>query len=97
MIIASTDLSHYHPYDIAVSLDKKVQQLIENYSTEAFQAELLNNNIEMCGGGPVASSMRAAKILGANSSKILYYQNSGDITGDRSAVVGYLSAVFYKT
>jgi len=97
LIIASTDLSHYHPYDIAVSLDKKVQQLIENYDTETLQAEFLDNSIEMCGGGPVASSMIAAKILGADSSKILCYQNSGDVTGDRSAVVGYLSAVFYKT
>ena len=50
----------------------------------------------MCGGGPVVSSMIAAKILGANKSKILCYQNSGDVTGDKSAVVGYLSAIFYK-
>jgi AmmeMemoRadiSam system protein B len=40
--------------------------------------------------------MIASKIFGANSSKILNYKNSGDVSGDKSAVVGYLSAAFYK-
>jgi AmmeMemoRadiSam system protein B len=96
LIIASTDLSHYYNYNIAVSLDRKTENLINNFDPENLMLEFLRSNVEMCGGGPVISAMIASKILGANSSKILNYKNSGDVTGDRNAVVGYLSAVFYK-
>ena len=96
LIIASTDLSHYYQYNIAVSIDRKTENLINNFDPENLMLEFLRNNVEMCGGGPVISAMIASKILGANSSKVLNYKNSGDVTGDRNAVVGYLSAVFYK-
>jgi AmmeMemoRadiSam system protein B len=52
--------------------------------------------VEACGGGPVVSVMHAAKLLGANRSQALFYCNSGDTTGDKSAVVGYLSAAFLQ-
>jgi len=96
LIIASTDLSHYHPYNIAVSLDKEVEKLIGNFDSENLMLKFISRNAEMCGGGPVISAMIASKILGADKSKILNYRNSGDVTGDRSAVVGYISAAFYK-
>jgi len=96
LIIASTDLSHYYPYDTAVALDGKIKDLVNNFNSENLMSDFLNNDIEMCGGGSVISAMIASKILGADSSKILSYKNSGDVTGDRSAVVGYLSAAFYK-
>jgi MEMO1 family protein len=96
LIIASTDLSHYHPYDIAVSLDKKVEDSVKRFDTDSFEEEFLKDSIEMCGGGPVISAMIASKILGANSSEILCCKNSGDVSGDRNTVVGYLSAAFYK-
>ena len=40
--------------------------------------------------------MLAAKALGANQGKSLKYLNSGDVTGERSRVVGYAAAVFYE-
>ncbi len=95
LIIASTDLSHYHPYDEAASLDDKVKKLIEGYDVDKFGKEFFGKNLEMCGGGPVIASMLAAKSLNAKNSKVLEYKNSGDVIGDRSAVVGYLSAIFY--
>lgn len=96
LIIASTDLSHYYPYDTAVALDRRVTEAVGSFDIESMKAEFLNNQLEMCGGGPVVSAMIASKIMGADSSKILDYKNSGDVTGDKSAVVGYMSAVFYK-
>ncbi|MFA5015499.1 MAG: AmmeMemoRadiSam system protein B [Actinomycetota bacterium] len=96
LIIASTDLSHYYPYDTALILDGKIKDLITNFNSGDIMSGFLNNDLEMCGGGPVISAMIASKELGADSSRILSYKNSGDVTGDRSAVVGYLSAVFYK-
>ena len=96
LVIASTDLSHYHPYREAVGLDRAVEALIADFNWEGLMKNFLSNNAEMCGGGPVIASMIAAQKLGANRSKILKYQNSGDVSGDRGAVVGYLSAAFYK-
>ncbi len=96
LIVASTDLSHYHSYDSAVTLDSRVKELINSFDVVNLSSKFFNGSVEMCGGGPVISAMIASKIMGANSSKVLEYKNSGDITGDKSAVVGYLSAVIYQ-
>jgi len=96
LIVASTDLSHYHPYNTAVSMDMHVRELIESFDSSKLMEDLVRENAEMCGGGPVVSAMIAARLMGADSSIILNYANSGDVSGDKSAVVGYLSAAFYK-
>jgi AmmeMemoRadiSam system protein B len=96
LIIASTDLSHYHDYNTAAALDSSVIDYINSFEAVRFADAVMSDGVEMCGGGPVAAAMIASKILGANSSKVLCYKNSGDTGGDRAAVVGYLSAAFYK-
>ncbi len=96
LVVASSDLSHYHPYDAAVSLDRRVIDQVEAFDELALMAQLDSARAEACGGGPVVSVMHAAKLLGANQSRALFYCNSGDITGDKSAVVGYLSAAFLQ-
>lgn len=95
LVIASTDLSHYHRYDEAVFLDGKVKNLVSKFDIEGLKNEFLKNDIEMCGGGPVVAAMIAAKKMGANKAVILKYKNSGDVSGDKSAVVGYLSAAIF--
>ncbi len=97
LLIASSDLSHFHSYDEAVKLDKIVLNHIERFDPEGLNRDLRSNRCEACGGGPVISIMLAAKALGANQGKVLKYLNSGDVTGDRSRVVGYAAGVFYKT
>jgi AmmeMemoRadiSam system protein B/AmmeMemoRadiSam system protein A len=89
LIVASTDLSHYHPYDEAVALDAPC--------VEAIVAGNFRNasRCEMCGYYPVLVLMKVAQKLNW-SPKLLKYMNSGDVTGDKSAVVGYASIVFYK-
>jgi AmmeMemoRadiSam system protein B len=96
LIIASTDLSHYHPYDVASDLDKQVENSIKNFDPQSFTDAVTSDSLEMCGGGPVAATMIASKMLGADSAEILCYRNSGDVSGDISAVVGYLSCAFYN-
>jgi AmmeMemoRadiSam system protein B/AmmeMemoRadiSam system protein A len=97
LLVASSDLSHYHPYDHAVRLDKIVLNHIEQFDPDGLYRDLKENRCEACGGGPIISIMLAAKALGANRGKVLKYLNSGDVTGDRSRVVGYGAAVFYKS
>jgi len=97
LLIASSDLSHFHSYEKAVELDKIVLNHIEQFNPEGLSRDLKQNRCEACGGGPILSIMLAAKALGANKGKVLKYMNSGDVTGDRSRVVGYGAGVFYRT
>ncbi len=96
LLVASTDLSHYHPYDRAVQLDKIILDDIQAFDAQKLGRDLDAGKGEACGGGPVMAVMVAAKELGANRAKILKYMNSGDVTGDRSGVVGYAAAVFSR-
>jgi MEMO1 family protein len=94
LLVASSDLSHYHPYDEAVMLDNLVISEVEKFNSETFINKIEKHSFEACGGGPIAAVMNAGRKLGASKAEILYYCNSGDITGDKSGVVGYLAAVF---
>ncbi|MEN3039165.1 MAG: AmmeMemoRadiSam system protein B [Candidatus Kryptonium sp.] len=96
LLVASTDLSHYYPYDVAMKFDKIVIDDIANFDPEKLMDDLEQQRCEACGGGPTVAVMHAAKKLGADKSEVLYYCNSGDITGDKTGVVGYLSAVLFK-
>jgi AmmeMemoRadiSam system protein B/AmmeMemoRadiSam system protein A len=96
LLIASSDLSHFHSYDEAVRLDKIVLSYIDQFDPEGLNRDLKSERCEACGGGPVVAIMLAAKMLGANRGKVLKYANSGDVTGDRSRVVGYGAGVIYK-
>jgi AmmeMemoRadiSam system protein B len=94
LILASSDLSHYHPYDDAVEIDARFIEYLRAFDPEALHYALEEEACQACGGGPVVAAMIAAKAIGADTVDILRYQNSGDISGDRSAVVGYLAAAF---
>jgi AmmeMemoRadiSam system protein B len=97
LLVASTDLSHFHRYDMAVELDQRVLDRITAYDPEGLATELATHKCEACGGGPVAAVMVAAQQLGASRAVLLKYLNSGDVTGDRSSVVGYASAALLRT
>ncbi len=97
LIVASSDLSHYHPDAEAKRLDQRCASLIEKYDFDALYNQLETRQIEACGGGPIIAMLMATKKLGANQVKILKCANSGDTAGNRSSVVGYLSAVIIKS
>jgi MEMO1 family protein len=94
VIVASTDLSHYQNATVASELDGKVIQQVSRFDAGGLMSLLENNPQHACGGGPTVSVMRAAKALGATDARVLSYADSGDISGDKSAVVGYLAAAF---
>jgi AmmeMemoRadiSam system protein B len=97
LIVASTDLSHFYHDEKAKMLDQVVVMHLENFDGKSLFNDLQSGQCEMCGGGPAIAAMEAARLLGANQSKVLLYRNSGEITGDRSQVVGYVSALFYQS
>jgi len=92
LLVASTDLSHFHRYEAAVQLDQLVLDRITAYDPEGLARTLGTHKAEACGGGPVMAVMLAAQGLGAKRAVLLKYMNSGDVTGDRSGVVGYAAA-----
>jgi AmmeMemoRadiSam system protein B len=96
LLIASTDLSHYHAYEDAERLDGILVDEVAGFNDEQIMTDLENRRTEACGGGPMVAVMAAARRLGANRAGILCHCNSGDVTGDRSSVVGYLSAVLFS-
>lgn len=96
LIVASSDLSHFHDYKKAKELDGIVLRHIQDNDVEGLLDSLSRDEAEACGGGPVAVMMMAAHKLGAHHSLLLKYANSGDVTGDKSSVVGYSSAVYYR-
>jgi hypothetical protein len=99
LIVASSDLSHYHPYADAVRIDHKTLKAIEewDYLSMARNFEPSVNVWEACGGYPIIATMIASERLGASQAKVLNYANSGDVPGgDKSRVVGYGAVAFVK-
>jgi hypothetical protein len=96
LIVASSDLSHFHPYDKAVEMDTIVINHVKNFDAKDLFKDTSSKKCEACGSGPMITTMLLAKKLGANKSEHLFYANSGDVTGDKSGVVGYMSAVLYS-
>jgi len=96
LLVASTDLSHYHQYAEAVELDRQIIDEIAAFRPEDLLDKIEREQGEACGGGPTAAVMMAAASMGARKCKELFYCNSGDVTGDKEAVVGYLSAALIQ-
>lgn len=96
VIIASTDFSHYEPQPVADKKDHLALDAILKLDEVQLQSVVESYNISMCGYGPATAAITAAKQLGASSANLLCYRTSGDVTGDRSAVVGYAAVTIIK-
>lgn len=95
LVVASSDLSHFHPYEQAKKLDQAAIDRVRDFDPEGLSESLADGNCEACGGGPMITAMLIARRLGANKSRVLHYANSGDVTGDHRGVVGYMAAAFW--
>jgi hypothetical protein len=87
LIVISSDLSHYHPYDEACAIDRGTARAILDYSTDI-------DHEQACGATPVAGMLLAAKRHKLNV-ELLDLRNSGDTAGGRARVVGYASFAFW--
>jgi len=97
LIIASTDFSHYEPQDISTQKDMAMIEAITNLDESELYQRKESLNCTMCGYGPAAVAIIAAKAMNAQKPSLLKYATSGDITGDFSRVVGYASIVINKS
>jgi len=93
VVVATCDLSHYHPYDEAVKLDRAFIKAFERFDEAAIFVGQEAGEFEIDAPGVVAATFWYGEALGATEAVALEYKNSGDVTGDLSGgVVGYVAA-----
>jgi MEMO1 family protein len=95
LLVASSDLSHYEDAGTAAALDGVVTSQVESLDPEGLMAALEREPRHACGGGPMVAVLHAARRLGATRARVLRYADSGDVSGDKSHVVGYMAAAIW--
>lgn len=93
VLIASSDFSHYVPQEVALKNDTDAIDSIKRLDESEFLGKVLSKKLSICGFGCIATAIAYSKKMGAQSAALLKYSTSGDVTEDRSAVVGYASLV----
>ena len=96
LLVASSDLSHFHKHDAAEAKDRALLKGITQNDFLTVSRNLELNVWEACGGAPIVAVMIAAQHLGASYPRLLKYANSGDVTGDKDRVVGYAALAIAK-
>jgi hypothetical protein len=76
-------------------MDSIVLGHVERLDAEGLMQALEREPHHACGGGPMVAAMHAAKQLGATRARVLKYADSGDVSGDKSSVVGYMAAAIW--
>jgi AmmeMemoRadiSam system protein B len=92
LLVASSDLSHFEDAPTALAMDTVVLQEIERFDADGLMRALEQQPRHACGGGPMVAVLHAARQLGATRARVLKYGDSGDVSGDKSSVVGYMAA-----
>jgi AmmeMemoRadiSam system protein B len=95
LIVASSDLSHYEDANTAAALDRRVIEHVERLDADGLMRALDAEPRHACGGGPMVAVLDAARRLGASHARLLQYADSGDVSGDKSSVVGYMAAAIW--
>ncbi len=94
IVIGSSDFTHYEQNDFAHKQDMALIEPILKLDVDRFYKVLLEKQVTACGYGAIASTMIACKQMGASKGELLKYATSGDVSGDKTSVVGYGSIVF---
>jgi len=93
-LVASSDFSHYVHAMSAKRVDMEYIEKIKVLDGHGFFLSLKKNRASVCGYGPIAVAIAAAKSLGLSSGELISYTNSGDVTKDFSSVVSYAAIGF---
>jgi AmmeMemoRadiSam system protein B len=95
LLVASSDLSHFEDAQVASRMDAVVLQHVEQLDADGLMQALEAEPHHACGGGPMVAVLHAARRLGATRARVLKYADSGDVSGDKSSVVGYMAAAIW--
>jgi predicted class III extradiol MEMO1 family dioxygenase len=95
LVVISSDMSHYIPFEEARELDAMAIERMEELDAEGLHSVVEREEISMCGAMPAVAGLRAARALGASRGRLVAYTSSGDRTGDYREVVAYAGMVFH--
>jgi AmmeMemoRadiSam system protein B len=95
LIVASSDMTHYEPQEEAERKDKEAIGAILALDEDRLWEKVKKLGISMCGYAPAIVMIVAAKLLGATKANLVKYETSGDVTGDKTSVVGYAGILVY--
>lgn len=96
LLVASTDLTHYEPQETAERDDRRAIDRMTAFDAEGVVEVATVEGVSMCGYGPVAAVLVAARELGASDATLFEYATSGDTAGPQREVVGYGSLGLYR-
>jgi MEMO1 family protein len=89
LLIASSDMSHFEPADIASRKDHCAIDRIVDLDPKGLYQTVIEKDVSMCGFAPTVALLTACRDLGAKEGRLIRYANSGDVSGDFRQVVGY--------
>lgn len=95
LIVASSDMTHYEPQQSAEKKDRAAIDAVLSLDADTLYRVVRQKDISMCGFAPAVTMLTAVKELGAKKAELIKYSTSGDVTGDRSSVVGYAGIIIY--
>ncbi len=96
LLVGSSDLSHFYSDSVARGLDSEMMRRVESFDPSAVIRAEEEEAAFACGRAAIAAVLWAAKTMGANRVTSVAYANSGDVTGDKSSVVGYGAAAIWR-
>jgi MEMO1 family protein len=94
LVVTSSDMNHYEDDQVTRTKDRKAIDRLLQLDAKGLYDLCRAEKISMCGLGPAITMLTAMNSLGATKAELLRYATSGDISGDRGAVVGYAGMVF---
>ncbi len=89
LVIASSDLSHYHAAEPAEKMDRRAIGHMEKVDPEGLWKLIRDGDVEACGIGPILVVLTMAQKAQVSQGTLLKYAHSGDVSGERTRVVGY--------
>jgi hypothetical protein len=93
LLLASSDLNHYEPARVSEQKDAHALEAVRGLDGAELLARCKRERISMCGRGPAAVVIAAARALGAERAEVVDYRHSGWVSGDNARVVGYAGVV----
>jgi AmmeMemoRadiSam system protein B len=93
VVVASSDFSHFEQRRIAARQDQDAIDRILALDPDGLKQIVDRQGITICGVGPIAATLVAARALGAQSGEQLAYATSGDLTHDDDAITSYAGIV----
>jgi MEMO1 family protein len=94
LLLTTSDLNHYEDDASTRVKDRKAIEQLVAMDARGLYDICRTGQISMCGLGPGVAMLTALRALGAKQAELVRYATSGDVSGERSAVVGYAGMIF---